>query len=351
MARWCAIGSSPMMQLSAAALLLSSAAAAKRPRDPASPLEQAAVCDANLSRHVSSRQVDLKHGVLEWNCGDVPGVAGDALGIEYCEYRAVHAGKPVNSAAEIAGKQGKVSCVFTGVFSDVKSSKTPHNGQKENQEQGNALAAALKDQANLGTAEAPIRSVALMINGSNNNSRSAAISLIASCSSEVRMDFDPAQIAAQFHPADDERRKDIAACLPVRVLALAAEGVPWRNSDTMICTHVYRAHHECGATFSAIPSTLEGFEFTGWSDALPSGCRYAKVSGKDFKHIVICDLTDSERALVAAQPAWRTDLRQFCHDRFANNLVMKAPLKALVSNKQALKKQGAFCAAFDAGVQ
>ena len=345
------------------------------PQEAKTFFDQAGVCDAVFQRHAAIRESDMRDGLLRWECGDVPGVTGTDLGQEYCEYRATSGGKVVARTSEL--KDGKLACLFTAVYADVKSTDA------ETTKYGKTLADALADPANLGAAadpELPVMKVGF-------NSRSAATSLIHDCEHNANgAPADEARQAACYdafvHEKDAKKKaqlqtacrgknltpdaafqkvqalgvkvavpgdanyefqRDIAACLRTK----AAKGVTWRNSDPMICARVSRAVHECKVDFAPIPDTIEGFTFTGWTNrAIPAGCRYAKVDGKDYAHLVICEASSADVDDLDTNPAWKDNLQQFCHDRFANDLVMQAPIRAL---QRSGTQDGAFCKLFDDG--
>lgn len=334
--------------------------------------DQAAVCDKDFERHKAIKEVDLHDGLLRWTCGDVPGVTGKDLGQEYCEYHAVQGGKVVAKATDLKDGQ-KLSCVFTSVYADVKPTKDQVAAHAQK------LATALEAKENLATKADP--NIATMHVGFN--SRGAATALIGDCSknanaapkdeerqaacweASIRKPENAAKLktlcrgknlndekrwasvvklgAKVAAPGDEnyEWQRDRSACLRTA----AAQGVTWRNSDPMICTRVTRAVNECKATFNAVPDALDGFIFTGWVNrGLPPGCRKAKVDGKDYDQLVLCDATAAEAEDISTNPAWAADLNMFCKERFGNDLVMMAPLRAL--EKPGTKADGAFCSLY-----
>ncbi len=115
----------------------------------------------------------------------------------------------------------------------------------------------------------------------------------------------------------------------------------------MICARVTRAVAECGTQYVGIPDAVEGFTFTGWTNkALPSACRFAQVDGKEYKHLVICEASTSEVSNLAFKAQWKNDLTQFCRDRFAQDIVMQAPIRAL---QTAGSQSGNFCSIYNSG--
>ena len=113
----------------------------------------------------------------------------------------------------------------------------------------------------------------------------------------------------------------------------------------MICTRVTRAVAECGVSYSDLPAALDGFIFTGWVNrGLPPGCRKAKVDGKDYDQLVICEASAAETEDIATNPAWAGDLNMFCRERFGNDIVMMAPIRAVEKDKP--KTDSAFCALY-----
>jgi hypothetical protein len=339
--------------------------------------DQAGVCDQIFNRHKAIRDQDLKDGVIRWACGDVNGVTGTDLGQEYCEYKATSGGRLVAKATDIKTGE-KFSCVFTSVYRDCKGWDTPETGAY-----GNDLAKVLAAKDNLNVATADPKLTVMKLGA---NSRGAADALIRDCANnssnapkneerqaacyevalknkskistmktlcrskdlkwlddEARWKKVQAQGAKIAAPGDAnyEWQRDLIACL--RTGHDSIKGVPWRNSDPMICARTVRAAAECKATYSQIPTALDGFIFTGWKNrALPAGCRKAKKDGKDYDHMVICDLTTSEQSNLAFH-AKANDLNEFCRTRFAQDVVMMAPIRAVTKSSE---KATPFCSAY-----
>jgi hypothetical protein len=321
---------------------------ASTPSAPPGTFGLAESCSRLFKRHASLRPLDLDQGLIRWGCGDVPGVTEPDFGQEYCEYQAVQNGKSVRKAADLT--TGKVSCVFTAVFTGAG--------------QAPRLKAAMADPANLGVTPATDGIVQMQ---KGFNSRSAATTLVSDCSRQpaaaeatrrqrVTAIFlayakggpnaarlkeigtmtsisDAAWQEAQAlgvkiaapGDADLDEQRDITSCMSVR-----GAGVAWRNSDPMICARVNRSAGECSCRFGAVPSSLQGFPFSGWvDDQIPTSCRLAKVDGADYPFIAICDLTDQEVSDLPLNPAHARSLQSFCHDRFGTDIVMKIPLRPL----------------------
>jgi hypothetical protein len=341
---------------------LGSTEQASTPSDPSGTFGLAESCSRLFKRHASLRPLDLEQGLIRWGCGDVPGVTAPDFGQEYCEYQAVQNGKPVKQASELT--TGKVSCVFTGVFTGAG--------------QAPRLKAAMADPANLGVTPATDGIVQMQ---KGFNSRGAATTLINDCSRQPAASETTrrqrvaaiflayakggsnaarlkelgsmtsitdaawqeaqslgAKVAAAGEPEFDDQR-DITSCMSVR-----GAGVAWRNSDPMICARVNRSAGECSCRFGAVPSSLNGFPFSGWvDDQIPSSCRLAKVDGQDYPFIAICDLTDQEVADLPLNPAHARSLQSFCHDRFGTDIVMKIPLRPLQQTGTCSNSAG-FCA-------
>jgi hypothetical protein len=329
--------------------------------------EQAGVCDAILKRHATVRATDLKDGTIRWNCGDVPGVTSQDRGQEYCEYNAVSGGKRVTKFSDVKAN-APVQCVFTGVYSDVTGKDTK-------------LEQSLSAKENL-NAKVTDKNMVRMQKGFN--SRGAATALIDDCQAGYEQPIDEARQAACYEAslakpanakklatackgkdlsvdanwkkavalgakvavpgdADYEAQRDISACLRTHVASPAT----WRNSDPQICGRVVRGRSECSCNYVDVPNAVEGFTFTGWTnDQLPTGCRYAKVDGKDYAHLVICEASASELEDLQLKPEWSGDLQAFCHDRFSTELVMKAPLRALEKPGTCKPDANAFCKAY-----
>ena len=300
------------------------------------------------------------------------------FGQEYCEYAAVSGGKVVNKLSDVA-PNAPISCLFTSVWQDAYASNQSTEVAK--------LATALGAKENLGAAV--VSSAASMQVGFN--SRGAATALVTDCRTNAQPDKakdllnearqaacyaasiattdtgrqgklktacrgrnlgDEARwakvkalgvdVAAPGSPAYESER-DLAACLA----AARSGGVTFRNSDNIICGRVTRAAQECGCDYSPLPEApYVGFTFAGWTnDLLPQGCRYAKVTGQDFKNLVVCDLSSQERSDLEVDDTYNTDLQGLCHDKFSREIVMKAPIRA-VEKKGACRTDTPFCKAY-----
>ena len=359
--------------------------------------DQALVCSKIFQRHKAIRDTDMKEGVLRWACGDVPGVTGKDLGQEYCEYKAISAGRMAGKTTDIKG--GKLSCLFSSVYADIK----PPYQSSETTKFGRTLAIQLKDVKNLNAptlAEADIDALGkISVMSVGFNTRGAATALVVDCARNASggsngQNFDATKakttlldearqaacmVAGQKTPskaaslktacrtknladeklwaaavklgarvavpgdADFEDQRDISACLRSK----ASGGITWRNSDPMICTRVTRAVTECAVEYVGIPDAVDGFTFTGWTNkALPAACRFAQVNGTEYKHLVICEASASEVSNMAFKAQWKNDLTAFCRDRFAQDIVMQAPIRAL---QKAGTQTGNFCSMYNNG--
>jgi len=329
---------------------LDSSEAAATPPSPRTNFELAETCSRMFKRHEAVREIDMREGVIRWGCGDVPGVTDADLGQEYCEYQVVQDGKIKIKSSELDPAGGPASCVFTGVF-------TGAGVQAQ-------LNAALADPANLGVA-ATSAGITQMRKGFN--SRGAATTLVRDCGNasgaQLDMRLRTAACFAAYAKATGEAQTqlgnvckgnlatpavwDQATALGVKIAAQGEEGfetqrdisscmatrnagLTWRNSDPMICSRTARSTNECGCKWNPVPNDLMGFEFVGWAGPeLPAGCRFAKVDGQDYKTLVLCQVTPEEVADIPLNPAHSRNMANFCHDRFAMDLVMKLPLRAL----------------------
>jgi hypothetical protein len=324
--------------------------AAATPGNPANNLQLAETCVRMFKRMEAVHDLDMRTGLIRWGCGDVPGVTNDDLGQEYCEDQVVQDGAIKKKAAELNPSGGAVSCVFTSVFADAH--------------QDAILKPAMADPANLGVA-AGASGVVQMRKGFN--TRGAATQLMSDCKNSgtssavatrlrvsacyqayARGGENAAQLAticksnlsqaanwdqavalgarlAQNGEPDFEQQRDIASCM-----AVTQAGVPWRNSDPLICSRTARSSSECSCQWNAVPNDLVGFEFTGWvDDHIPAGCRLAKVGGQDYPYVAICPVTQQEVADMPLNPLYAGNMGNFCHDRFGVDLVLKLPIRAL----------------------
>lgn len=350
---------------------LQSAEGAATPANPSGNYALGETCSRLFKRHEVVHDLDLEVGTIRWACGDVPGVTDPDLGQEYCEYKAVQNGKIVAKPSDIVSGGGKVSCVFTGVFTDANSGVPAK------------LQAALAKPENLGAAAATTNIV--QMRGAF-NSRGAATQLLADCSRDPGATTlltrqktaacvlgvqaggpNAAQLATlckgnlndaatwtqiealgvkvkALGQEGYEPQQDIASCMQV-----TSAGVPWRNSDPMICSRTSRAARECSCKFGAVPRELDTFTFTGWvDDHIPSSCRMAKVDGADYPGLVICDVPDAQLSDLPLNPLWNRSLQNFCHDAFGKDLVMKLPLRALQA-AGTCQTSAPFCSEYMAG--
>jgi hypothetical protein len=338
--------------------------AAVTPPSAQTPFDQAELCLRNMVRHASIRPVDMQKGTIRWGCGDVPGVTPPDLGQEYCEYHAVQGGKIVTRASDLRPEAGKLSCVFTGVFTGAG--------------QAAALEPPMSSEANLAGAVTQNPVVEMQVGF---NSRGAATQLISDCARigqvglETRLRLTAcyqkyaegganatqlkqicrgtnlgdaavwaraqalgARVLSEGEPGF-ELQRDVAGCLAVR-----NAGLGWRNSDPMICTRAARAASECGCSFDPVPDELMGFTFTGWTnEQLPAGCRFAQVDDKPYEQLVICDASDGEVADIPLNAEYARSVASFCHDRFSTELIMKLPFRGLQHAGTCQRRPG-FCA-------
>jgi hypothetical protein len=125
-------------------------------------------------------------------------------------------------------------------------------------------------------------------------------------------------------------------------------GVDWRMSDPHIAQVVVRANDECGCTYNALPTELEGFLQGTWSskDALPAGCRRVQVDGADYQQMTICDIPESERSDLETSLDYSENLQGFCNDRFGKDIVLTAPLRAVENADTCVKTTTEFCQEF-----
>lgn len=352
------------------------------PDSAKTPFDQAPVCAKVFERHKTIKDPDLKDGYIRWACGDVPGVTGVDRGQEYCEYQAVSAGKKITAATQLTAGQ-PLYCLFSSVYQDVKGLEQKNGDYVPNAATiaySKTLATALSAKENMNATVDP--NLATMHVGFN--SRGAATDLVQQCAGtsavlnelrqtacwqasvktpanasklrtlcrgknladEVRwkkVEALGAKVVVDQKDPNFETQHDVAGCIStLRYFPTTA----WRNSDPTICARVTRATSECSCKYNVIPDAVEGFTFTGWTNsALPTGCRYAKVAGKDYMHLVICQASTAETEDLALNPAYAGDVQEFCHQRFANDLVMRAPIRVL-QQANSCKTDTSFCSAY-----
>jgi hypothetical protein len=334
--------------------------------------DQADVCAKVLKANGLARETDSRDGNIRWSCADVPGVTADnnnprnGFGQEYCEYHALASGKVVTDPSTVSGA---LTCLFTSVHADA----TPSTD----------LVALMADQANLGVKADP---TALQMQVGF-NSRGAADALIRDCHTAATGNtvknvlLDEARQAACYmasvqNPAKKsdlqtackgkdlsaeaswtavsalgakvvapgdaqyEAQRDLAACLGTR----RGKGVTWRNSDNMICGRVIREAQECGCNWGGIPSSFQGFPMGGWTSdtKLPDGCRPAKGADGDYTNLVICDVT--QKMVQDFVDAGGSNLQTLCHDAFAKDVVLRAPLRVALEKAGSCKGTASVCA-------
>ena len=376
---------------------------AENPYGLPTPYELANTCTRLFRRHEAVHDVDLQKGTVRWGCGDVPGVTAPDLGQEYCEYNAVQNGailaKPADAVAD-----SKVSCVFTSVFSDAFGADTtfvstglqqpmaapenlgapaaePKIVQMAGGFNSRGAANALVDTCTTGAADAADIANRERVAACVIASTAGAPALTEVCKKDLSVDANWAEATAlgvkvaTAGEAGFEAQRDLTSCMAVGKIVkydlkglppapypqvpyiLSTVGVPWRNSDPMICSRVSRSTDECsceykqatidvggGQTYqAAIPDSVKGFEFTGWvDDHIPSECRLAKIDNADYPYIVICDLSAQDVADAPLNPKYARSMQDLCHDRFGVNLVLKAPLR-LLETPGTCKDTGSFC--------
>ncbi len=342
------------------------------PPTPSTRFDLAESCTRLVKRHETVRELDVRSGLIRWGCGDVPGVTDPDFGQEYCEYHAVQKGRIVYRGADLDAA-APLECVFTSVFTGAG--------------EADVLGAAMRSPENLGMATQDDDIVEMQ---NYFNSRSAATGLFRDCqsrgsspssveqnlrmaacysawaaggdqASELRQTCRAATTISDatwqrlqtlgakiLLPTDTgyESQRDVAACLAVR-----GAGKPWRNSDPMICSRVARAAAECACDFEPVPSSVMGVAMTGWSnDALPTGCRFARVSGQDYPSLVLCRATEEDVADIPLNAQHSRSVQTFCHDRFGVDIVLKLPFRALATPGTCSSEAG-FCSAYMHGAQ
>jgi hypothetical protein len=379
------------------------------PAAATSLFDQANVCDQLLARHDGVRDADLKAGILRWDCADVRGVTSPDRGQEYCEYQAVANGKAITQASQLKAGD-KLSCVFTSVYSDVKDLENSGATAAYRTEIAKQLAttdnlgvavdpklAVMNEGFNSrGAADALITTCrdtskatplddkaadvrlaaafqAFQAGGANAQQIASLAKGASQCTQEqgnithcdegladdatwAKLTALGVKVAAQGDPSY-ERQRDIAACTRVDAEVPGSpgqtNGVPWRNSDPNICGRVSRATSECSTVWpdgalDNVPGGFDGFLFSGWTGTLPAGCRYMKKDGADYKNVVICDATAQQTQSLKFSQNFAKDAQAFCHDTFAQNIAMVAPLGA-VSTTKGKADASSYCGEWVAG--
>ena len=279
-------------------------------------------------------------GALRWSCADVPGLAPERRGEEYCELFALV--EPPPTAADpapapwILGKHEGASgdagesapgaalnaeaislleadpakvvghCVFTSWNSDVP-------GPLPSCAQG--VCPTLAGLA----VDAPLFRATFAV-----NSAEAGHGLVDDC-------FVLPPAGDPEDPGDPLHDPFLRGCRWNDEL----RGTDYRKSDSIICAGMTRLA-ECGcagaggAGFPDLvsPSSLRGFPLGTWSgfvlgserrSALPPSCRYL-ASGEDSQVLVTCDLSAAD---LLSRPY---DVKGLCAERYAPNIVVHVPI-------------------------
>ncbi|MBL9027357.1 MAG: hypothetical protein JNL21_34520 [Myxococcales bacterium] len=346
------------------------------PEGAQTPFDLAGLCDQNITRHAAVRAQELAEGVVRWQCGDRPGVDGpmgesDGRGQEYCEYHAISNGKAVTTFAEVDPSK-KLYCYFTSVYMDVSvgDSRDKYLATELSKKENfgvpfDATLVRMDGQFNSRGAATTLVVDAMGVETDKNEDRQAACYLASvkypdkaeklkklcrGVDLSKKSAWDKvAKLGAKVPKKTDaayDQFKDLTACMTVD--RLEHGGVDWRMSDPHISQVVVRANQECGCTYNALPDALEGFFQGTWSskDALPPGCRRAKVGGQDYQQLTICEVPDSERGDLEINADYSENLLAFCNDRFGKDIVMTAPLRAVENAGSCTKSEGAFCSEF-----
>ena len=328
--------------------------------DASNRYDLAHYCDQMVTRHEIVRALDMVDGGLRWRCGDIPGNDGANAGQEYCEYSVFSNGAVIDRASSIDQAE-PLYCVFTSVFND-----TPNKDDE--------LAASLALPENLGAPVTDLSIVRMQKEGFN--ARSAANGLIDSCRSgsaplnderqaacfiAARAAFDAGDLAGfeQIETAcrnqdlTDEDRWAFAEFVGVKEFVEGEEGFQQQReiagcmvaspggfgfldalqSDDTICGRTFRAGTECGCDWSDVPESLDGFLFTEWltptNFEIPAECRFAKVGGVDYPHLMLCEVPAADAATLPNDALFANDLKGFCNERFGKKIGVLAPLRAI----------------------
>jgi hypothetical protein len=382
--------------------LVSVVARADTPGLPDNDFDQGPVCEATLRRHAASRVMDLDAGKIRWQCGDVPGVEGVDRGQEYCEYHAIAMSEP-------SAPKTEYGCLFVATFYDYlwpNRSEDQYYGDPSPAPRARhklALATALESAGVPKSTVVDLSSNEKLFMKSTVNSISAAKILVdALVNPDAILKARPRPYA-DFNTIEFVRKaacyikaigagnadairtvckeqplvakssgrwtglgvteatsgdaldwqQDLATCMESRILQeKKGAAVSWRNSDALIYTRGRRAANECKAEFDRNAlDALAGFTITGWTGALPTGCSYVAPAGlESYKQMVLCKLTEDEQNQLKHHPVYPNDAQAFCRARFGDNLVMEAPLHALIRGKRSGNKAAGFCTKFDAGM-
>jgi hypothetical protein len=346
------------------------------PQSPATSYDQAVACKVAYDGVKGVHDSSLRSGIVLWTCGDVPGVTGPDTGQEYCQYNAVSGGRIVRTVGEIA-PNGRLQCVFTAVFSDTEGKDAklldamaapenfgerpqsasvvrmtlPDNSRKTAQSVIESCSADASDGAQAANIDelrqvACFQAAASADSGSDRPEKLREICRGQDLSDETRW-AKSVELGAKVLKSGEEgfeEQRDLVGCVALKRLG---RGVPWRNSDLRMCGRVRRASEECGCRYDAIPSSLDGFSFSGWVSPILGaiGCRKAKVDGSEYDHIVICEIPQAEVGDLELDLNFAENLPAFCLERFENVLPVRAPIRTFQKSGQCTESATPFCAA------
>ncbi|HET6612668.1 MAG TPA: hypothetical protein VFG83_11800 [Kofleriaceae bacterium] len=280
---------------------------------------------------------------LRWSCANVEGVTEEDLGQEYCEFFAI-----ADLPPEYAGDESPEPAILGRNLGPDSSFGTTDTGTTLSPDQ----IAALEDapEAVIGACvfsswnsdeEAPVAGCAegacpevagvevtadVFRDTFDKNSTEAAQLLVSDCLLTLPEDGDPQN---GRDPLNDDFYR---GCM----LNVAINDTSFSKADSTICPAAMRLG-ECACyvddpdlDFAEVisPAGRRGFPMGTWSGfvlgdeaatELPVGCAYVAL-GDDSQTVVACDLTAGDVLDHAS------DLKGFCHDQYADSLVIHVPI-------------------------
>lgn len=273
---------------------------------------------------------------LRWSCADVAGVTNEDRGQEYCEYFAmvklptdgpqddpIILGRNLGEDWTFGTTEERLDlaleelealeyddsaivgqCVFTSWNSDIP---------------GPVAACANPEEGRCPEVfGVPVHEEVFQMKFGVNSAEAAQV-LVEDCAVQNAPGGDPENALDPMH--DDFFR----ACMYNEDI----NGTAYRKSDTTVCSAALRlAECGCGPVDPGLnvaeyisPWDRLGFPLGTWSDpfGLPAGCRYLD-DGEGSDTLVTCDLSAAD-VLMGAY-----DLKGFCMDKYADNVVVHVPL-------------------------
>lgn len=306
---------------------------------PDTPDEEACVL-RRAEAYSESRPAYLDR-FLRWSCANVEGVTEEHLGQEYCEFFAVAALPPETYGDEapppaILGRNlgPDASYGTTAVGAPLSADQIAALEQDPSQVVGACVFSSWNSDEDAPVAATEVAGVEVTADTFrmtfDKNSTEAAQLLVEDCLLTIADGGDPQNTRDPLH--DDFFR----GCM----LNVAINDTSFSKADSTICPAAMRLGEcECYVDDPTLdfpevisPTGQRGFPIGGWSGFvlgdetatdLPVGCEYVPL-GDGSQTLVACDLFAGDVL------AHASDLKGFCHDQYADSLVIHVPIPAEV---------------------